>query len=63
MSITAYETLNVIFLMSLQDLKEAWHRRQLSYFNIPRKYLAVEAGRGLGLGSTCRERWDEEPAP
>ena len=56
MSIIAYETLNMVFLMSLQALKEAWHGRQLSYFNIPVKDLAVEAGRGMGSGAFTEQR-------
>lgn len=55
MSITAHVTLNVLFLTSLQALKEAWHRRQLSYFNIRMKDLAVEAGRGISLGAPAEQ--------
>lgn len=55
MSIIAHVTLNVIFLTSLQALIEAWHGRQLSYFNIPMKDLAVEAGRGTSLGAPAKQ--------
>lgn len=51
MSIIACETLNVVFLMSLQALKEAWHGRLLSYFSIPMKDLAVEAEQGWAWGT------------
>jgi len=64
MSIIVRETLNVIFLMSLQALREAWHGRLLSYFNIPVKDLAVDAGRGMGSGAlTERGGVRNQPLP
>lgn len=55
MSITACETLNVIFLMSLQASKEAWHERLFSYLNIPVKDLAVEAEDGWAWGAPAEQ--------
>lgn len=41
--------------MSLQALKEACCGRLLSYFNIPMKDLAVEAGRGMSSGAPAEQ--------
>lgn len=56
MSITACETLNAIFLMSLEALREAWCGRLPSYFNMPMKDSAVQAWGALAERGEARNQ-------